>query len=62
MANVTEAAIYDELRTTLRSAINHCGLLSILPAMGPTYKAIIVELETIEGAARSLGFARRDAR
>lgn len=58
----TEHEIFDELRTTLRSAIDHCGMLATLPSMGPTYLAMIGELEAIDGLARSFGFARRDAR
>lgn len=62
MPNLTEYEIWDQLRTTLRSAIDHCGMLATFPAQGPTYLAMIDELETIEGCSRSLGFARRDAR
>ncbi len=62
MSNLTEHELWDHLRTTLRSAINHCGLLATLPSMGPTYNAMITELAEIEGSARMLGFYRRDAR
>lgn len=62
MGASSDNEIFDELRTTLRSAIDNCGKLATLPYMGPTYSTMIRELETIEGAARSFGFARRDAR
>lgn len=57
-----ETEIFDRLRDTLRSAITHCGELATLPAQGPTYLAMIVELELIEGASRQMGFNRGDAR
>lgn len=63
MANVTtQQEIWDKLRTTLRSAVAHCGMLATFPAQGPTYRAMIAELGEIEGAARQLGFSRDDAR
>ena len=46
----------------LRSAISHCGDLAKLPAQGPSYLAMIYELEEIEGDARWIGFNRQDAR
>lgn len=58
----TDAEIYDEFRSTLKSAINHCGLLATLPAKGPTYRKMIAELQTIEQNARLFGLARSDAR
>lgn len=59
---LTEHEIWNHLRETLRSAISHCGQLAILPAMGATYRAMITELQDIEGSARMFGFYRRDAR
>jgi hypothetical protein len=57
-----EHEIWDKLCDTLKSAIAHCGQLATFPAQGPTYLAIIVELELIEGASRQMGFNRGDAR
>jgi hypothetical protein len=57
-----EHEIWDKLCDTLKSAIAHCGQLATFPAQGPTYLAIIVELETIEACSRQMGFNRGDAR
>lgn len=59
---LTENEIWDKLRTSLRSAIQHCGELATLPSQGSTYLNLIVELGEIEGASRQLGFSREDAR
>lgn len=59
---MTDNEVWDHLRTTLRSAIDHCGLLATLPAKGPTYRKIIVDLQALEGSARDFGNRRQDAR
>ena len=62
MSMLSEYEVWDRLRDTLRSAVSHCGQLATLPAMGPTYRAMIAELQSIEGDARWIGLSRRDAR
>lgn len=62
MSTLTEAEIWDRLRTSLRSAIDLCGKLATVPAMGPNYRKMIEELELIEGSARQIGAFRFDMR
>lgn len=62
MSALTETEIFDRLTTSLRSAIELCGLLATLPAQGPNYLKIIEELKLIEGAARQAGVWRSDSR
>ena len=59
---LSETEVWDKLHDTLRSAIQHCGDLANLPAMGPTYRLMITELAEIDGAARQFGTLRGDAR
>jgi hypothetical protein len=62
MSELTEVEIFDRLRTSLRTAVDLCGKLATVPAQGPNYRALIVELELIEGAARQAGYSRDDMR
>jgi hypothetical protein len=62
MATLTEAEIFDRLRTSLRAVIQGCEDLARWPAQGPTYMKLREELALLEGAARQAGFARGDAR
>lgn len=62
MSQLTEIEIADRLRTSLRSAVDLCGKLATVPAQGPNYRALVVELEMIEGAARQMGYSRDDMR
>lgn len=62
MSNLTEHEIFDLLRTTLRSAVQHTKNLALLPAQGPTYRLLIEELKTIENCSRQVQFFRRDMR
>lgn len=57
-----EHEVHDLLRATLRSAIQHCKDLAFMPMQGPTYLAMIHELEAIENACRQVGAFRWDMR
>lgn len=62
MSVLTEAEIFDRLKTSLRTAIDLCGRLATEPSQGPNYLAMIEELQLIEGAARQAGHWREDGR
>lgn len=59
---LTDVEIWDKLSSCLKACIQGCDNLAKLPAMGPTYRKMIVDLEELEGAARQFGTAREDAR
>jgi hypothetical protein len=58
---ITEAEIWDCLRTNFRLAAEHCDDLAKLPAQGPTYQLLLGELSLIEGACRQAAHWREDA-
>lgn len=62
MATLSEAEIFDRLRTSLRSAADLCEKLASEPSQGPNYLAIRDELDLIEGASRQAAYWRGDAR
>lgn len=61
MSQLTEAEIFDCLRTNFRLAAEHCDLLAKLPGRGPTYDKFRAELKLIEGACRQAACWREDA-
>lgn len=62
MANLSDSELFDRLKTSLRSAIQHTKNLAVLPAKGPTYRMLVAELKLIEGSCRQIQWAREDMR
>lgn len=62
MSDLTEVEIFDTLTSNLREAATHCAALAGLPAKGPSYGRLRINLLLIEGACRQMGFFRDDMR
>lgn len=62
MSALTENEIFDCMSHNLRLAAEHCDLLAVSPAKGPTYKLFREELLLIEGCCRQAGYWREDTR
>jgi hypothetical protein len=62
MSDLTEAEIFDRLRSSLREVIQGCVNLAEWPSQGPTYIQLRKDLALVEGASRQAGHWRRDAR
>lgn len=60
--NVTESEILSLLHQTFRIAAEHCDALAVLPARGPTYRALCRELQTAENCCRQVAYYRQDTR
>lgn len=62
MSELTEVEVWDRLRTSLRAAIDLSKKLAFIPAQGPNYQQLIIELQYVEDASRQMGAMRSDMR
>ncbi len=58
MGQLTEAEIFDCLKSNLRLAAQSCDQLAVLPRKGPTYAKLRQQLRLVEGACRQAAFWR----
>ena len=61
MGDLTEREIFACMVENFRLAEEHCRLLAVLPAKGPTYSAFRNELRRIEGSCRQAAYWRENA-
>lgn len=62
MGDLTEAEIFDCLKSNLRQAAQCCDDLAVLPKTGPTYRRLRDHLKLIEGSCKQAAVWRQDAR
>lgn len=62
MGQLTEAEIFECLKTNFRLAAEDCDKLAVSPRKGPTYASLRDKLELIEGACRQASAWRQDTR
>lgn len=62
MGALTEAEIFDCLKSNLKSAAADCDFIANFPYAGPTYKRMRTSLKLAEGACRQASYWRQDAR
>lgn len=62
MGVLTEAEIFDRMRTSSRLAAECADALAVLPLKGPTYDRLRRELKLIEGCCKQAAVWREDSR
>lgn len=62
MGQLTEAEIFDCLKSNARMAAEDCDRLAVLPRTGPSYKSLCDKLKLVEGACRQAAYWREDTR
>ena len=62
MGKLTETEIFDQMRSSLKAAIQHCEDLAVEPVKGFTYEFLRNELKLIEGCCRQASAWREDTR
>lgn len=62
MSDLTEPEIFDQMRQSIRTAVDLCGKLEREPAKGGNYDALRRQFGLIEGCCRQAATWREDAR